>query len=315
MFINEIVFLSQRIWKVYWALLKVMVPAIVLVKILDSLGASSYLSIALSPLMEFVGLPAEFGIVWATSILVNLYTGMAIYFSLTLSDSISVAQITILASMMLVAHGLPVESAISKSVGLSWIYTIALRLLGALALGFILHVLFNTFSLLQEPSQLLWKPEQQDDSILAWCVIQLKTLILALVIIVMLIISMRLLEVMGIEKFIHYLLNPFLKLIGIGKEAANITVIGVTLGLSFGGGLLIEQAKDGEVSKRNVFLSMSFLCLCHSLIEDTLLMVLLGADLVSILIGRLLFTFIVMAIMAHIIFHKTKGMDLEKFFK
>jgi len=56
--------------------------------------------------------------------------------------------------------------------------------------------------------------------------------------------------------------------------------------------LLIEQAKSGQVSKRNIFLAMSLLCLCHSIIEDTLLLVLLGADLLGILWARLVFSFI-----------------------
>ncbi len=297
---QEIKMLIQRIVDVYWTLIKIMVPALIVVKILESIGATHYLSIVLSPLMNLVGLPESMGLVWAASMLVNLYTGMAVFFSIALAEPLTVAQISVLSTMMLISHGLPVESAISKAAGLSWTYTLTLRIVGALVLGFILHWIYSTFSLLEEPSRILWQPEKQDDSLLGWVILQAQTLILALVIIAVLIVIMRLLEYLGIEKWLHWMLSPFLKLLGIGKEAANITVIGVTLGLSFGGGLLIEQAKSGAVSKRNIFLSMSFLCLCHSLIEDTLLMLLLGADLTSILWVRLLFAFIVVAFIARI---------------
>ena len=69
----EIKKLSMRVWRVYWALVKIMVPVLIIVKLLDAFGASHYLSLVLSPLMEFVGLPAEMGIVWAAAILVNIY--------------------------------------------------------------------------------------------------------------------------------------------------------------------------------------------------------------------------------------------------
>lgn len=298
----EIKKLSLRVWRVYWTLLKIMVPALIVVKILQSLGAVHYLSLALTPVMELVGLPAEMGLVWSSAILVNIYTSMAVFFSIGMTEPLSVAQVTVLATMILLAHGLPVESAISKAAGLGWVYTLVLRIGGALVLGFILHWGFSYFSLLSEPSQVLWRPELQDESLFGWVVLQTQTLVLALVIIASLVIVMRLLEYLKIEKLLHWLLTPFLKLLGIGKEAANITVIGMVMGLSFGGGLLIEQAKSGKVSKRNIFLSMSLLCLCHSIIEDTLLVVLLGADLIGVLWARLVFSFIVVIALSRLYF-------------
>ena len=294
--------LSLRIWRVYWTLLKIMVPVLIIVKVLDLLGASHYLSFILSPLMEIVGLPKEMGIVWAAAILVNIYTSMAVFFSIALLEPLTVAQMTVLATMILIAHGLPMESAISKAAGIGWIYTISLRIGGALVLGFILHWGFDEFSLLQQPNQVLWRPEVLDDSLQSWLIVQLQTLAFAFVMIASLVVIMRLLDYFGIEKLLHWLLTPFLKLLGIGKEAANITIIGMILGLSFGGALLIEQAKSGQVSKRNIFLAMSLLCLCHSIIEDTLLMVLLGADLLGILWARMIFSFLFVIALARVYF-------------
>ena len=298
----EVKKLSMRVWRVYWALLKIMVPVLIIVKLLDVFGASHYLSLVLSPLMEFVGLPAEMGIVWAAAILVNIYTSMAVFFSIALLEPLTVAQMTVLATMILIAHGLPMESAISKAAGLGWLYTISLRIGGALVLGFILHWGFDAFSLLQQPNQVLWRPEVLDDSLQSWLIVQLQTLLFAFVMISSLVVIMRLLDYFGIEKLLHWLLTPFLKLLGIGKEAANITIIGMVLGLSFGGALLIEQAKSGQVSKRNIFLAMSLLCLCHSIIEDTLLVMLLGADLLGVLWARLIFSFIFVMVLARVYF-------------
>jgi hypothetical protein len=97
-----------------------------------------------------------------------------------------------------------------------------------------------------------------------------------------------------------YLLSPLLRLLGIGVKATNIIVIGLTLGLSFGGGMLIREAKSGDIDGKDVFLTIAFLGLCHSVIEDTLLMMLLGADLSAILWARLTFGIIIIAVLARV---------------
>jgi len=55
------------------------------------------------------------------------------------------------------------------------------------------------------------------------------------------------------------------------------------LGLAYGGGLLIREAQKRTIPLRELFIAVSLLSICHSLIEDTILMLLLGADLTVIL--------------------------------
>jgi len=83
------------------------------------------------------------------------------------------------------------------------------------------------------------------------------------------------------------LLRPFLRVLGISKEVTNLTIIGITLGLSFGGGLLISEAKRGHTAARDVFTAIMLLNLLHSLIEDTLLTMLIGADFYTIFWGTI----------------------------
>ena len=46
----------------------------------------------------------------------------------------------------------------------------------------------------------------------------------------------KVLTVLGIEKLMAILLRPFLRILGISKEATKLTIIGITLDLSFGRG-------------------------------------------------------------------------------
>lgn len=289
------------LFSVYFTLLKVMVPALVVVKALDLLGGTTWLAFALSPVMSVVGLPDELAIVWAAALLVNIYTGMVVFFDVAPQLGLSVAEVTVLGTMILVAHSLPVEGAVAKAAGVSWRATLAIRLGGALALGALLNLAYSGSATLQQPARMLWQPAGPlDDSLLAWGLAQLQMLALIFVIIAALMLSLKLLRALRVERWIHALLAPMLRLIGISREAGHITVIGFTLGLSFGAGLLIREAKSGVLCRRDMFLTMGFLGLCHSVIEDTLLIVLLGADLSGILWARLAFALLVIGVLARL---------------
>lgn len=298
---SELKEISGQILSVYWTLVKIMVPTLILVRVLAELGVVQWLSVLLGPLMHLVGLPSDMGLVWATALLTNIYTAMAVYFELSASNPMSVAQVSVLASMILVGHALIVEGAIASKAGVRWPVTLLTRLGGALLLGGLLNLSYQLTDSLQQPAKLMWQPKAQAEGWLAWVYQQTETLIAVFFVIAALIITLRMLRLLGIERLMHWLLDPVLRFIGVGKAAANTTVIGITLGLSFGGGLLIQEAKSGVMSKRDILLSMSFLGLCHSLIEDTLLLMLLGAHLSAILWARLVFALLVIALIARLL--------------
>ena len=121
------------------------------------------------------------------------------------------------------------------------------------------------------------------------------------VIILALVSFLKVLEVLKITDFLAKMLAPVLTIMGIGKEATAITMIGVLLGLSFGGGLIIKEARAGHLKPQDIVLSLCFMALCHSLIEDTLFMLALGGDVTGVLIGRIIFSVIVMIFLGRII--------------
>lgn len=285
--------------RVYWSLVRIMVPALIVVKGIDMAGGSQWLAWALAPAMQLAGLPEDIGIVWATTMLTNLYTGIAVFFGTGLHDTLTVAQVSVLACMMLVAHGLPVEGAIARAAGMPWAATLALRIGGGLALGALLNLLYGATGTLQAANVTQWRPAPPAGGGLAhWALEQLTMLAWILPVILVLLLVLRLLRLLGIERLIHTLLAPVLRLAGIGEKAVSTIVVGITLGLSYGGGLLIQDAKSGAIGKRDILLAVAFISLCHSLIEDTLLVMLMGADLSGILWGRLLFSLVVVGVLA-----------------
>ncbi|PCF96038.1 hypothetical protein CPA45_09645 [Vreelandella nigrificans] len=285
--------------RVYVTLLKILIPALLIVKGLELLGVVDWLGAVLAPLMNILGLPEQLGVVWAAALFTNLYTAIAVFFQVAGDMSLSVEQVTVLGALMLVGHSIPVEGAVAKRAGVPWWATLLLRVGGALLLAWLLHCFYSYFGLLQEPIALVWQPSFSSAPTLSgWVVTQLETLVLIFVIILALIVLLKVLQKLGLERWIHLGLLPLLKLLGIGRSAANVTVIGFTLGLSYGAGLLIRDVQNGVLSKRDSTLALCFLGLCHSVIEDTLLILMLGADISGILWARLLFAVIVTAVIA-----------------
>ena len=96
------------------------------------------------------------------------------------------------------------------------------------------------------------------------------------------------------------------------EKVANIILIGLTLGISFGGGFLIEESRKNNISKKDILLSFSFLSLCHSIIEDTILILLLGSHISGILFFRFFYTVIIILIMKFILETKMQKFILSK---
>lgn len=284
--------------RVYAELLKIMIPTLIVVKVLEELGAMQIIGSVLAPIMSVTGLPPELGIVWATTLLTNMFSGIAVFAGLAGDLSLTVEQVTILGSLMLIGHSIPIEGAVAKRAGVPWWVTIGLRVVGALVFGIILHFFYTQFNLLQEPATFSWGLENNDTSLANWVLAQFKTLIVIYFVILSLIVLLNILRLLGLERMIHIGLVPVLRLLGIGRTAANVTVIGVALGLSYGAGLLIRDFDKGVMPRRDAFLALCFLGLLHSVIEDTLIIAALGADLSGILWARIIFAFVVTALLA-----------------
>jgi hypothetical protein len=282
-------------------LFKIMVPIIIGIKFFQELGLIPYLAVPLNPFMKLVGLPPEMGLVWATAMLNNLYGAVAVFLSLATDITVTTAQATVLCTMMLVAHTLPIELKIAQASGPRLMFQAATRLGSALMLGWILHAVYSGFDLLQGPAAILLKPEDRpgasSDSLLSWALGQARNLLSIFIIILVLFFLIRILKRLRITDGMNRLLRPVLGLMGIGPKAATITVIGLTLGVSYGGGLIIHEARSGHLNKQDVFYALTLMGLSHALIEDTLLMVMIGGHLSGLLLGRVIFSLLAVAVL------------------
>ena len=283
---------ASDIYVVSFELFKIMIPTLILVKIAEIYGLVEVLTNLFAPIMTMMGLPAEMALAITTIMLTNPYAGIIVLASTPGIEELTVAQTTILASFILFTHSVIIEAAISRQAGLSAGATIIIRILAGILFCTLLNFVFSTFELFNQLAILNLPEMSSKPTLQQWIVDQIKGLIFIQIVIIILITFLEILRLIGIEKIIRIFLSPFLKILNIGQSASTIVVVGLTLGLGFGGGLMIKDVKQGLVAPRSAVGALIFINLFHSLIEDTTILILIGPSLFTILIIRGLFVFV-----------------------
>jgi hypothetical protein len=85
------------------------------------------------------------------------------------------------------------------------------------------------------------------------------------------------------------------------RRAAPITVVGMIMGIGYGGALIIRETNTGKLGREEVFNSMALMGLCHGLVEDTLIMAAIGGKFGGILWGRIVFSLIVIYLLVRLL--------------
>lgn len=89
------------------------------------------------------------------------------------------------------------------------------------------------------------------------------------------------------------LLEPFVSLLRLPKEAAMPLVVGVVFGITYGAGVIMQASRDGILRKRDFLLICIFFAINHGIIEDTLLFSRIGAKGWVLVLFRFSFSIIV----------------------
>lgn len=284
-------------------LLPLVLLAMLFVRVGEQFGLSEVLANLLAPVMEFVGLPPETGIVWALTMLTGIYGGAGAYLSIMPGLELTVAQHSILCSMMLFAHALPVEQAVVHRVGASPWITGAARVVAAIAYGVTANWICVETGFLSE------RLESPITGIFAsnpgwgeWLIDTLLYVFLLIFVVAGLLLLMDVLKMVGLIELLNQLLRPLLSLVGVDRQLAPVATTGVLLGVVYGGALMMDEVRSNNYSARSVFTAMLLVSLMHALIEDTLVVLAIGANIWIVLIWRvpfaLLFIFLLLRVPA-----------------
>ncbi len=115
---------------------------------------------------------------------------------------------------------------------------------------------------------------------------------LAVIIFPLMIVIEVLKDLKMLEKLTN-LMSPLTNSLKIHKDSSLPLVIGVILGLFLGAGVLVKSVDEGNLDKRSLVIVSIFLALCHAVFEDTVVFVPIGANLLIVLLVRIISAFFV----------------------
>lgn len=272
--------------QVTWTLGKVIFPITLIVTILQYTPVLPWVIEKIAPLMKLLGLSGEAAVPLVLGNALNLYAAIGAI----VSFDFTVKEVFILAVMLSFSHNLFIESAVASKVGVSWWLISGIRIALALISAVVINLLWNGGG---EPAQYGFLSSSAP-VLNGWNEILLQGVQTALVasaqlalIVIPLMIVMQFFRENGWLSSISDKMGPFTRLLGMDKNTSMTLVAGLTIGLAYGAGLMIQAVEEDGVSKRDMYLALIFLVSCHAVVEDTLVFVPLGIPVWPLLAIRL----------------------------
>ncbi len=269
-----------------WTLGKVIFPITLLITILQFTPVLPWVIEMLTPVMGLLGLSGEAAVPLVLGNSLNLYAGIAAI----VSFDFTVKEVFILAVMLSFSHNLFIESAVASKVGVSWWLIVGIRVGLALLGGLLINLLW-----LGGAEQAQYGLIKSADTVpVGWGEIVLQgmqTALMAVIqlglIVIPLMIIMQFMREKGWLAMLSNKLAPSMRFLGMEKNTSMTMVAGLTIGLAYGAGLMIQAVKEDNVSKKDMSLALIFLVACHAVVEDTLIFIPLGIPVWPLLLIRL----------------------------
>ncbi|GAA0589622.1 nucleoside recognition domain-containing protein [Virgibacillus siamensis] len=275
----------QQGLKVTWALGKVIFPVTLIVTILQHTPVLPWIIEQISPFMALLGLSGEAAVPLVLGNALNLYAGIAaiVSFDFTLKE------VFIMAVMMSFSHNLFIESTVASKAGVNgWLIT-GIRISLAIFSAIVINLLWSGGGEIAEYG-LISTSEVSPDGWSEIITQGLQTALLAVVqlalIVIPLMMVMQFFREVGWLDLISDKLTPFTKLLGMEKNTSMTLVTGLTIGLAYGAGMMIQAVEEDGVSRRDMYLALIFLVSCHAVVEDTLVFIPLGIPVLPLLLIR-----------------------------
>ena len=265
-------------------ILKITLPVSLAVSILNYYGWIELVTQHLAPAFNLIGLSGEAALPFITGMLLNIYSVIAVISQL----SLDMREITIVAVMSLIAHNLIIETAIQRKTGSRTWHMIVLRIgtafVAAILLNLVLPEMGQKIAFLSTAESASSIPEL----LYGWMISSFKLVLKIVILIVLLMILQAILQEFRLIELLTKPLAPILKLMGLPPSTSFLWIVANTLGLAYGSAVMMEERKQGRITKKDADLLNYHVAISHSNLEDVLLFAAIGVSVPWMLAPRIL---------------------------
>ena len=278
-------------WISFVWMMKIVIPITFLVTLFEWSGWLYRIDFLLKPLMVLINLPGEA----VLPIIIGLLTGIYGVIAAIAVLPFTIEQMTLIAIFSLTAHNLITEGIIQKKSGINLIKITLIRIAAAALTVLVVSQFFDeTTRSIVTTDLIAHAPLLEVLKVTAIDMLKLSAKIFGIIMAIM--IALECLTSLGwIEKLVRPL-RPLMKILGLADRATTAWLTAVLFGLLYGGAVIIEEAKKGEITKGELEHLHISIGINHSMVEDPFLYVALGLNgfwLFWLFIPRLIMAIIV----------------------
>ncbi len=273
-------------WRSFLWMMKIILPVSFLTMLLAWSGWLHYLDIVVKPALKLINLPAAAALPLIIGMLTGMYGGIAAMISLPLSPE----QMTLIGIFLLTAHNLIQESIIQGKSGINPVKATLVRIGAA---GLTLWLLTPWFAsaisgtgVAVSAAAAIRPPFPAAFN--SWLTSTAGLTVKAFLVIMSLLTLLEILKSSGWIKYVVALLAPALRFMGLERKLAFLWITAIFFGLAYGGSVIMEESRGGELSREELETLHLSIGINHSLLEDTLLLVALGLSAFWLYVPRLL---------------------------
>ena len=281
----------KRGWSSFIWISKIIIPVSFVAALIQWTGWLGQLDFLLHPLMNLINLPAAAALPIIVAMTVSFYGAIAIMVVLPFT----IEQITLIALFMTIAHMLIMEGIVQHKSGLNIIKATLVRIGAAILTVFVVSQFFT------DTGQSIGLPDSIAvqapflEVLKSWAIDTLRLSGRIFVIIMLVMMLLYCSESLGWIKYLVRFFRPLMKIIGLSDQAVMMWVTGAGFGLLYGSAVIIEEAKKGALTKKELEHLHISIGVNHSVVEETALLLALGINPFWLLIPR----FVISAIAVH----------------
>jgi hypothetical protein len=272
-------------WSGFLWMMKIIIPISFLTAVLAWTGWLGKIDLLIAPLMGFLGLPAVAALPIIIGALTGIYGGIAAMAVLPFT----VAEMTLLANFLLICHNLIQEGAVQAQSGLNPVKATLFRIAAA-----VVTVWAMTFFIATDPSAsaqagaLAASAQTFAAMVYEWAVSMLNLCVKVFFIIMTILTLLEIAKSMGWVLPIVKALSPFLRILGLSEKVGILWMTAVVFGLAYGGAVIVEEARQGHISKEELEELQLSVGINHSMVEDPFLFMTFGIGAFWLWVPRLI---------------------------
>ncbi|MBU3157160.1 nucleoside recognition domain-containing protein [Clostridium estertheticum] len=277
-------------FKASLSIIKIMIPISLIITLLKYFGFVNLLGEIVSPLFGFLGLRGESILVLISGYFINCYSAIAVMATLPLS----IKEITILSTMILLCHTLPVELAVQKKAGGSFFLIMFIRVFSSLFIGVVLnHIIPNDVNYINIKlhSVAVDNPISFSKIIIGWLIENL-IIIKIIIINVCVTIFYKILERYNIIGKVSRTFKYLMFIFGLPEETAFLWIVTNIIGLIYGASMLIDAKNKRSIDDLSLRKLNVSIATCHSLVQETANFLTIGASMIYLIIPRVIISII-----------------------